>query len=145
MNTKDKSIHQVITALMELEAKGCHSVFYEYGNSLFSVRIFKGEVKVENIVFERTINIVQEQPALEQIYNLIETLKKRVFTTNLQCYRQDFEKGVKSGKWEKVKPIFEVGENATSAMNIIGTGYFIDDPDNSLLYFVDMKQANETN
>jgi hypothetical protein len=52
----ENSINQIITALMELEAKGCHSVFFEYGNGLFCTRIFRGEVCTENIVYEKTIS-----------------------------------------------------------------------------------------
>ena len=140
MNTTNKSIHQVITALMELEAKGYHSVFFEYGNELFCVKIFKSETGA--IVYEKTINTIQEQA--EELYNRIENMKLYVYTTVFQCYKQEFVKGKKFGKWEKTKPVFEFGENATSSMLIDGSGYYIDDPDNELLYFVDMKQLSET-
>jgi len=59
MDTTNKSIYQIITALMELEAKGCHSVFFEYGNGLFKVKIFK--IEANKVVFEKTINLIQEQ------------------------------------------------------------------------------------
>jgi hypothetical protein len=145
MKSIDKSIFQVIEALMELEAKGCHSVFFEYGNSLFSVRIFRGEVKVENIVFEKTINTIEEQPKLDEITKHVKDMRLYVVNTHFQCFRQEFVKGEKSGKWEKIKPSFVVGENATQEMLIDGSGYYINDPDNNLLYFVDMKQESDIN
>jgi hypothetical protein len=145
MNTINKSIQQVFTALLELEAKGYHRFYFECGNGLFRAIIYSGENIAEKIMYERTINIVQEQAELEHFSNLIETLKNRVHTTIFQCYRQDFVKGEKSGEWKKIKPVFEVGENATEAMLIDGSGYYINDPDNSFLYFVDMKQVSETN
>ena len=71
--------------------------------------------------------------------------KHHRMSTIFQCYKQEYVKGVKSGKWEKTLPIIEFGDNATSSMLIDGSGYYIDDPDNDLLYFVDMKQLSETN
>ena len=144
MNTKNKSIHQIITALAELEAKGCHSVFFEYGNGLFRVRIFKYEANAERIIYENNINLTDEQTKLDELYNHIENMKNLTCTTVFQCYRQEFVKGKKAGDWEKIKPAFEVGANATSAMLIDGSGYYINDPDNNMQYFVDMKQLNET-
>jgi hypothetical protein len=141
MNTICKSVNQVITALMELETKGCHSVFFEYGNGLFKVRIFKANT----VVFEKTINLIQEQTELEGLYNHIENMKIHIYTTVFQCYKRKFVKGEKLGKWEKTKSSFEFGVNATTAMQIGGLGNFIDDPDNDLQYFVDMKQLSETN
>ncbi|MDR0231977.1 MAG: hypothetical protein LBI82_07645 [Dysgonamonadaceae bacterium] len=137
-------IYQVITALIELEAKGCHSVFFEYGNGLFRARIFKVEASAEKTVYEKTINPVQEQAELEELYNHIENMKLYIYTTVFQCYRQEFVKGKKAGEWEKIKPSFEFGKNATLSMQIGGLGNFIDDPDNGLQYFVDMKQLSET-
>ena len=75
---------------------------------------------------------------------LAEKLKYLVCSTPFQCYRQEFVKGEKSGKWEKVRPVFAVGENALQSMQIDGSGYFIDDPDNGLQYYVNMKQVSET-
>ena len=141
MNT---TIHQIITALMELEAKGCHSVFFEYENELFRIRIYKGEASEEKIVYEKTTHLIQEQAKLEELYNHIENMKNHVYTTVFQCYRREFVKGEKSGEWEKTKSSFEFGANATTAMQIGGLGNFIDDPDNGLQYFVDMKQLSET-
>jgi hypothetical protein len=143
MKTKNISIHRVITALMELEAKGCHTVFYEYGSGLFKVRIFKGEVQAENIVFERTINTAEEQTQLDELTNHVNNMQLYVINTPFQCYRQEFIKGVKAGKWEQINHPFVVGANATQAMTITGSGYYIDDPDNSLQYFVDYECDNK--
>ena len=68
---------------------------------------------------------------------------KNTTTTIFQCYKREFIKGVKSGTWEKIRPVIEYGDNATSAMLIDGTGYYIDDPDNGLQYFVDMNRLSE--
>jgi hypothetical protein len=67
-------------------------------------------------------------------------MKYSVINTSFQCYRREFVKGEKSGDWEKTGSIFEVGENAMQTMQIDGSGYFIDDPDNGLQYYADMKQ-----
>jgi len=144
MKTVNQSINQIITALMELEAKRCHSVFFEYINGLFRVRIFKGEASAEKIVYEKTINLIKEQAELEELYKHIENMKLHIYTTVFQCYKRECVKGKKAGKWEKVKPFFEFGANATTAMQIGGLGNFIDDPDNDLYYFVDMKQLSDS-
>jgi hypothetical protein len=137
-------INQIITALMELEAKGCHRVFFEYGNGLFTTKIYRGEVGGENSVYEKTIAPMQEQAQLDESLDFINNLKSHVKTTSFQCYRRDFVKGEISGKWERTKSSFEFGENAMQSMLIDGSGYYIDDPDNRLQYFVDLKQASET-
>ncbi|MDR2056998.1 MAG: hypothetical protein LBP83_01715 [Dysgonamonadaceae bacterium] len=134
MKTK---INQIITALMELEAKGCHAVSFEYGNGLFKLSIFRGEVKAEKVVYEQTINLAIEQTELCEICRMIENLKSHVKKTVFQCYKREFVKGEKAGKWEKSGSSFEFGDNATSAMLIDHSGYYIDDPDNGLQYFVD--------
>lgn len=138
------NINLIITALMELEAKGCHKVFFEYGNGLVRVRIFKGEVSAENVVFEKTINPVTEQAEMDSLLALIKSMSDHIMKTEYQCYRQEFVKGVKAGKWEKTRPVIEFGDKAMSSMLIDGSGYYIDDPENELLYFVDMKQLSET-
>lgn len=69
---------------------------------------------------------------------------KNITTTIFQCYKREFIKGVKSGTWEKIRPVIGYGDNASSAMLIDGSGYYIDDPDNKLQYFVDMNQLSET-
>ena len=143
MTTTAKSVNQIITALYELEAKGCHRTFFEYGGGLIRVRIFKGET--EKIVYEKTSNLTEEQEALTKVLNCINDIKYHIKTTSFQCYKREFVMGVKSGKWEKTKPVIECGDNATQSMLIDGSGYYIDDPDNGLQYFVDMKQLSETN
>jgi hypothetical protein len=137
MNTK-VNINQIITALMELEAKGCHSVYFEYGDELFRVKIFRGE----QTVFEKQINLQEEQTGMDELLDLIKTLNDSVWTTCFQCYRQEFVQGKKAGKWEKIKSSFEVGKNSTYSMLIDGSGYYVDDPENGLAYFVDMKHAS---
>ena len=143
MYNKEKSINQIIKELLELEAKGCHSVSIEYGEGLFRVKIFHGVIGLGKIIYEKQLNTKKEQAEMEKLSNLIETLSNRVFTTVFQCYRQEFVKGEKSGSWEKIKPIFEFGENALHSMLYDGSGYYIDDPENSFLYFVDMKKESE--
>ncbi|MDR1667638.1 MAG: hypothetical protein LBS03_08120 [Bacteroidales bacterium] len=133
----EAEINQIITSLMELESKGCHSINFEYGNGLFRVKILR--LASEDIVYERTVNPVQEQTQLDELFGFIKNLKLRTRTTLHQCYKREFIKGEKAGEWEKTKPAFEFGENATQAMLIDGSGYYIDDPDNGLQYFVDMK------
>lgn len=137
-------ISQAITASFELEAKGCHSVCFEYGGSLFRVRIFRGKIEVDTVVYERTVNMIDEPSRLEEIINHIQDLKNHVTKTVFQCYKREFVKGVKSGEWEKTGSSFDFGGNAVSAMLIDGSGYHIDDPDNGLQYFIDMKQLSET-
>ena len=139
------SINQIIKALIELEAKGCHAVFFEYGNGLFRVRIFRGEASIENIVYEKAINPMRQQTELNVLANLVETLSNRVFVTVFQCYRRVFVKGEKSGNWEKTKPAFEFDDNSGFSMLMDGSGYYLDDTDRGLQYFVDMKQLSETN
>jgi len=144
MNTTDKSINQIISSLIDLEAIGCHSFILEYGNGLFHVRIYNGKVHSGKVVYEKTLYPSIEKSELVRLSNLIETLKFCVCKTVYQCYKREFIKGEKSGAWEKTRPIFEVGENATQSMLIDGSGYYIDDPHNSLQYFVDYKNVSET-
>ena len=139
------NIHQIINSLVELEAKGCRTVFFEYSGGMFMIRIYSGDASAGKIVYQKIINLPQEQAELDKLSNLIETLKNRVFVTHFQCYRQEFVKGEKSGKWEKTKPVFEFGSNAVYSMLIDGSGYYVDDPENEVLYFVDMRQLSEIN
>jgi len=138
-----ENIHQVITALMELQAKGCHSIFFEYGNGTFHVRIFKGEVDAGNIVFEKTVNPADEQAELEEITKQVDNMKYLVCSSSFLCHKREFIKGEKSSEWVKTKPVFVVGENSTQAMVIDGSGYFIDDPDNGLQYHVNMNELSD--
>ena len=140
METK---INQIITALMELEAKGCHNTFFEYGNGLLRVRIIK--IEPEKIVYEKTINLKEERKELKKLLKHIIDMRYLIMKTPFQCYKRIFIKGVKSGEWKKTKSIIEYGKEATGAKQIDGSGYFIDDHENGLQYFVDMKQTSETN
>ena len=139
------SIHQIIKALLELEAKGYHFVCFEYGSDWFRTRIFAGEVSRGNIVYQKTIIPSEEAAKLDELSNLIETLKNSVTTTVFQCYRRVFVRGERVGEWEKIRPIIPFGENALTSMLYDGSGYTVNDPDNGLQYFVDMKQISETN
>ena len=143
MNTTVNSINQVIKVLAELEAKGCHSVFLEYGNGTIHVRIFKGEVKADNIVYEKRANVIQEQAEIIKMYEHINNMKYYVVNTPFQCYRREFITGEKSGELEKTKSSFLSGENATKESLIDNSGYYITDTDNGLQYFVDMKHLGE--
>ena len=145
MNTISKKILQIITALMELEAKGYHFVSFEYGNDWFRTRIFAGEVSRGNIVYQKTIIPTEEAAKLDELSNLIETLKNSVMTTVFQCYRRVFVKGERAGNWEKIRPIIPFGANALTSMLDDGSGYIVNDPDNGLQFFVDMKQISEMN
>jgi hypothetical protein len=71
--------------------------------------------------------------------------ENHVATTAFQCYKREFIKGEFVGEWEKTTSVFEFGDNATQAMLIDGSGYYIDDPDNGLQYFVDYQSLSETN
>ena len=145
MQGMDKYINQVITALFELEAKGCHSVFFEYGNRTIHVRIFKGAVREKNVVFEKNINMTQEEYSeLEEVCKHIDNMKNFVYKTVFQCYKREFIKGVKVGEWKKTRPFFEFGKNATQEMLINYSGCYITDPDNSMQYFVDYNCLSET-
>ena len=145
MNTITKKIQQIILALVELEANGYHCVCFEYGNDFFRVRIFAGKVSIGNIVYQKTIIPSEEATELDKLSDKIETLKSSVTTTIFQCYRREFIKGERAGKWEKVRPIIPFGENALTSMLYDGSGYYLHDPDNGLQYFVDMKQVSEMN
>jgi hypothetical protein len=137
-----KTAMKIISALSELEAKGCHSVFFEYGDNLFRIRIFRGNAGAGNIVFEQTATL--EPVELDKLLAFIENMKNHVWTTTFQCYKREFVEGVKCGEWEKTKSRFELGENATYAALIDGSGYFIDDPENNLQYFANMNELCET-
>jgi hypothetical protein len=139
MKTK---INQIITALFELEARECHRTYFEYGNGLFRVRII--QIKTDRTVYERTVNVVEEPKALKEMLDCIIDMRYLVTRTTFQCYRREFVKGVKSDKWEKTEPVIEHGKNATAAMNIDRSGYFIDDIENGVQYFVDLKDEIET-
>jgi hypothetical protein len=140
-----KSTLEIIGALIELEAKGCHSVFYEYGDGLFKVRIMKGTAWTGKIVYERTINPTNEQAELDRLSAFIMSLNNSIMTTVFQCYVREFIKGEKSGNWEKTTPIIEFGDNSDFSMLNDGSGYYLNDPANGVQYFVDMRQISVTN
>ena len=142
MDTIDKSISKIITALLKLEAKGYHSVFCEYGNGLFRVRIM--QLATENIVYERTINTLREQEKFVETLETIENINYNIWKTPFKCYVREFILGEKVGKWEKTRSIIELGDNATQSMLTDDSGYYIDDPDYHLQYFVSYKELSET-
>jgi hypothetical protein len=95
-------------------------------------------------VYRESINLTEEESKLDKVFNMVEALKavptkdtNNVMIMPFQCYRQEFVKGEKSGKWIKTIPIIEYGDNATQSMLIDGSGYYINDPDNNMLYFVE--------
>jgi hypothetical protein len=139
------SVSQIIRALTELEAKGCHSVNFEYGNGLFRASIYNGNDWTGKLICEKSINLMEEQSELDSLLRLIETLKTCVTATVFQCYMREYVRGVKTGKWHKTRPYFTFGEKATSEMLCDGSGYYVTDPENGLQYFVDMKEVSATN
>jgi hypothetical protein len=146
MNTTEKSIH-LTTALLELERKGYFAVSFDYEKERFQVRIYKGKLKLhKHPVYHESINLTDEESKLDEVFNIVEALKaaptkatNKVIIIPFQCYRREFVKGEKSGKWIKILPIIEYADSATQSMLIDGSGYYIDDPDNGMQYFVDMK------
>ena len=145
MNTITKKIQQIILALMELEANGYHCVCFEYGSNFFRVRIFAGEVSIGKIVYQKTIIPTEEAAELNNLSKLIETLNDSVMITVFQCYRREFVKGKQAGNWVKIRPIIPFGEKTFTSILDDGSGYYLNDPDNGLQYFVDMKQVSEMN
>ena len=139
----ERKINQIITALFELEAKGCHRTFLEYANGLFTVRIIK--VETETIVYENTINLKEERKGLKKVLNHVISIDSCVMRFPYQCYRRKFVKGILCGAWEKCKSVIEYGEHATVYKQIDGSGCFIDDFENGLQYYVDYKHIIETN
>ena len=142
MDTIDKSINKIIMALFELEAKGCHSIFYEYGNGLFRVRIIHHFT--EKVDYEGQIDLHEDEKEIERLLDKIEYMTFSIRKTPFQCFKREFVKGRKAGKWEKIKSIIELGDNATESMLEDGSGYYLNDPDNDMQYFVDYKQLSET-
>jgi len=140
--TINKRIYQIIKALEKLEAKGCHSFFFEYGNGLLRVRIIR--IETNEAIYEKTINLADEQGELDELSGYVNKMRFNVCKTVFQCYKRTLFTGEKSGKWVKCKSTFEVGANAMSSMQTGGSGNFIDDPDNHIQYFIDMKQLSET-
>jgi hypothetical protein len=141
MKTK---ISQIITALLELQGKGYFDISFDYEGDSFSVRIYKGKSDLhKRPVYHESINLTNEKGKLDEVLKMVEALKavpakatNNVMITPFQCYRREFIIGEKSGEWIKILPIIEYGDNATQSMLIDGSGYYIDNPDNGLQYFV---------
>ncbi len=60
-------------------------------------------------------------------------------SVHFPIYKRKFVLGQFVGDWEKIENCqkIEVGDKATQSMLIDGSGYFIDDPENDIQYFVD--------
>jgi hypothetical protein len=139
MKTK---VSRIITALLEIQSKGYFDISFNCEGNLFQVKIYKGKFDVHNHpVYYATIDLTGEEGKLDEVFNMVEALKavptkdtNNVMIKSFQCYRQE---GEKAGKWVKILPIIEYGENAMQSMLIDGSGYYLNDPDNGMLYFVD--------
>ncbi|MDR1181331.1 MAG: hypothetical protein LBL13_05085 [Bacteroidales bacterium] len=140
-----EKVSRIITALLELQGKGYFDISFNCEGHLFQVRIYKGKYDVYKLsVYYASIDLSGEEGKLDGVFNMVEALKSvptkdtnNVMITTLQCYRQEIVEGKKSGNWIKILPIIEYGRNATQSMLIDGSGYYLDDPDNGMLYFVD--------
>jgi hypothetical protein len=138
-------VSQIGTALLELQSKGYFDISFNCEGSSFQVRIYKGKFDVhKHPVYYANLNLTGEESSLNEVFNMVEALKavptkatNDVMITPFQCYRQEFVKGEKSGKWIKILPVIEYGDNATQSMLTDGSGYYLNDPDNNMLYFVD--------
>jgi hypothetical protein len=138
-------VSQIITALFELQDKGYFDISFDCEGNLFQVRIYKGKRDLhKSPAYHESIDLTGEESKLDEVFNMVEALKavpakdtNNVMITSFQCYRQEFVKGEKSGKWIKILPVIEYGDNATQSMLTDGSGYYLDDPDNNMLYFVD--------
>jgi len=137
------NIHQIIEALTELEAKGGHSVFFEYSGGMYMIRIYNGDAHTGKMVYHKVINPKREQAELDELAQLIDKLKNRVMVTVFQCYVREFVRGGKMGDWAKIEPIIHFGENSRCSVLDDGSGYYLDDPENEVQYFVDLRQGSE--
>jgi hypothetical protein len=132
-------VSQIITALLELQSKGYFSISFNCEKKSFQIRIYKGRSDLHDCpVYHASIELPDEESTLDEVFNMVEALKavptkasNNVRITPFQCYRQE------AGKWIKILPIIEYGDNAMQSMLIDGSGYYLDDPDNNMLYFVD--------
>jgi hypothetical protein len=105
------------------------------------VRIYRGKRDLhKNPVYHESIDLTGEDGKLDGVLSMVEVLStvpakdtNNVMITSFQCYRYE------SGKWIKILPIIEYGRNATQSMLIDGSGYYLDDPDNGMQYFVDFE------
>jgi len=135
-----EKINQIISALFELEAKGCYRTFFEYGNGLFRMKIVNRET--DKVVYEKTVNIAEGQKTLKKILRHVIAMRSGVMKFNYQCYKRKSVKGIASGKWEKTNSIIEYGKKATAEKS--ENGLLINDFENELLYFVDFRKKIET-
>jgi hypothetical protein len=143
MKTK---ISQIIIALLEIQNKGYFNIAFDYENSLFQVRIYKGKTD-EYPMYQACIDLTTDvESKLDEAFTIVEVLKtmptkdtNSVMITYFQCYSREFVPGEKSGEWIKIPPVIEYAGNATQLMLIDGSGYYIDDPYNGMQYFVDYK------
>ena len=137
------NIHQIIEALTDLEAKGGHSVFFEYSGGMYMIKIYNGDAHTGKKIYHKIINPKREQSELDALAQLIDKLKNSVMVTVFQCYMREFVRGQKVGDWTKIKPIILFGENSRYSMLNDGSGYYLDDPENEVQYFVDLRQGSE--
>ncbi len=66
------------------------------------------------------------------------TTDNHIMITPFPCYKREFIKGEKAGKWKRTDSVIEYGEGATTSMLADGSGYYINDPENEIQYFMDM-------
>jgi hypothetical protein len=145
-------ISRIITALLEIQSKGYFDISFDYTKKKFLVQLFKRKPELHQFPeYSERVDLTDDrvrESHLEKILNMVEALKTVPTDTNnvmivpFQCYRCEFVKGVKYGDWEKILPIIEYGDNATQVTATGGLGYYINDPDNEMQYFVDMEQLN---
>jgi hypothetical protein len=144
-------VSQIITALLELQSKGYFDISFNCEGNSFNVQIYKGKFDLHKYpAYQESIDLTGDEGKLDEVFNMVEALKaattkatNNVMITSFQCYKQEFIKGEKSGKWVKILPIIEYGKNATQSMLIDGSGCYLDDPNNGMLYFVDY-EINKT-
>ncbi|MDR1129680.1 MAG: hypothetical protein LBK96_01685 [Prevotellaceae bacterium] len=77
---------------------------------------------------------------------LLELQGKGYFNISLECEGNSFSVRIYKGKLDLHKyPVIEYSKNATQSMLINGSGYYVDDQDNNMLYFVDyeIKKRNK--
>jgi hypothetical protein len=150
MKTK---VSRIITALLEIQSKGYFNVSFGYTKKMFLVQLFKRKPELHQFPeYSERVDMTDDREShLEKILNMVEALKtvptidtNNVMTVPFQCYRHEFVKGEKSGDWKKILPIIEYGANATQVTEIGGSGYYINDPDNEMQYYVSTSQLNET-
>jgi hypothetical protein len=141
-----EKVSQIITALLELRDKGYFDISFDCEGNLFQVRIYRGKRDLhKSPAYHESIDLSGEDGKLDGVLSMVEVLStvpakdtNNVMITSFQCYRYE------SGEWVKILPVIEYGDNATQSMLIDGSGYYLDDPDNGMQYFVDYEIKNET-